>query len=455
MGRLFGTDGIRGVANEKLTVELAVATGRAVAASLGTGVKGTRTKKMILVGMDTRISSDMLANAITAGILSVGYDVVNLGVVPTPAVAYLVRKYKARAGIMISASHNPFEFNGIKVFNSEGLKLADALEENVESMVLGETPMPKSATGEKVGKLIAMPEALNEYVDFVASSIEGDLAGLTVAFDCANGSASATAKALFEKLGVNCHMLSCAPDGVNINTDCGSTHLENLIAYVKKNKLDIGIAFDGDADRVLCVDENGEVVDGDMFMAILALDMKARGKLRGNTVVGTIMTNFGFTKFCEQNDIRFIATKVGDRYVLEEMLLEDYRFGGEQSGHIIFKDYATTGDGQLSAVQLLSYIKRSGKKLSELKKVMTKYPQFIVNIRTTDAAKLAFYTDDDIKAILEDGKNKLGDTGRLVVRPSGTEPLIRVMTEGEDEKFTEAIAKQVAERIEDKLKQYS
>lgn len=455
MGRLFGTDGIRGVANEKLTVELAVATGRAVAASLGTGVKGIRTKKMILVGMDTRISSDMLANAITAGILSVGYDVVNLGVVPTPAVAYLVRKYKARAGIMISASHNPFEFNGIKVFNSEGLKLADALEENVESMVLGETPMPKSATGEKVGKLIAMPEALNEYVDFVASSIEGDLAGLTVAFDCANGSASATAKALFEKLGVNCHMLSCAPDGVNINTDCGSTHLENLIAYVKKNKLDIGIAFDGDADRVLCVDENGEVVDGDMFMAILALDMKARGKLRGNTVVGTIMTNFGFTKFCEQNDIRFIATKVGDRYVLEEMLLEDYRFGGEQSGHIIFKDYATTGDGQLSAVQLLSYIKRSGKKLSELKKVMTKYPQFIVNIRTTDAAKLAFYTDDDIKAILEDGKNKLGDTGRLVVRPSGTEPLIRVMTEGEDEKFTEAIAKQVAERIEDKLKQYS
>ena len=250
-------------------------------------------------------------------------------------------------------------------------------------------------------------------------------------------------------------MLSCEPNGVNINTDCGSTHLENLIAYVKLHRLDIGIAFDGDADRVLCVDENGEVVDGDMFMAILALDMKARGKLRGNTVVGTIMTNFGFTKFCEQNDIRFIATKVGDRYVLEEMLLEDYRFGGEQSGHIIFKDYATTGDGQLSAVQLLSYIKRSGKTLSELKKVMTKYPQYIVNIRTTDAAKLAFYTDDDIKAILEDGKNKLGDTGRLVVRPSGTEPLIRVMTEGEDEKFTEAIAKQVAERIEDKLKQYS
>lgn len=455
MGRLFGTDGIRGVANEKLTVELAVATGRAVAASLGTSAQGNRTKKMILVGMDTRISSDMLASAISAGILSVGYDVINLGVVPTPAVAYLVRKYKARAGIMISASHNPFEFNGIKVFNSEGLKLADALEENVESMVLGETPLPKNATGEKIGKLIAKPEALQEYIDFVASSIEGDLTGLTVAFDCANGSSSATAKALFEKLGVNCHMLSCEPDGVNINTNCGSTHLENLIAYVKKNKLDIGIAFDGDADRVLCVDEHGEVVDGDMFMAILALDMKARGKLRGNTVVGTIMTNFGFTKFCEQNNIRFIATKVGDRYVLEEMLLEDYRFGGEQSGHIIFKDYATTGDGQLSAVQLLSYIKRSGKKLSELKTVMTKYPQYIVNIRTTDKAKLAFYTDDDIKAILEDGKNKLGDTGRLVVRPSGTEPLIRVMTEGEDAKFTEAIAKQVAERIEDKLKQYS
>ena len=452
MGRLFGTDGIRGVANEKLTVELAVSTGRAVAASLGS--VGKRTKKLILVGMDTRISSDMLASAITAGILSVGYDVINLGVVPTPAVAYLVRKYKARAGIMISASHNPYEFNGIKVFNSEGLKLADALEENVESMVLGEVPMPAPAKSSGLGKLIHAPEALDAYIKFVASSIEGDLAGLTVAFDCANGSASATAEKLFSSLGATCHMLSNAPDGVNINTNCGSTHLENLIAYVKKNKLDIGIAFDGDADRVLCVDENGEVVDGDMIMAIMALDMKARGKLRGNTVVGTIMTNFGFTKFCEKNDIRFVATKVGDRYVLEEMLLEDYRFGGEQSGHIIFKDYATTGDGQLSAVQLLSYIKRSGKKLSELKTVMTKYPQFIVNIRTTDAAKLAFYTDDDIKTILEEGSKELGESGRLVVRPSGTEPLIRIMTEGEDESLTEAIATQVAQRIEDKLKQY-
>lgn len=452
MGRLFGTDGIRGVANEKLTVELAVSTGRAVAASLGK--QGKRTKKLILVGMDTRISSDMLASAITAGILSVGYDVINLGVVPTPAVAYLVRKYKARAGIMISASHNPYEFNGIKVFNSEGLKLADALEENVESMVLGEIPMPAPAKNASLGKLIKAPEALDEYIEFVKKSIDGDLEGLTVAFDCANGSASATAEKLFTSLGVECHMLSDAPDGVNINTNCGSTHLENLIAYVKKNHLDIGIAFDGDADRVLCVDCDGEVVDGDMIMAIMALDMKARGKLRGNTVVGTIMTNFGFTKFCEKNDIRFVATKVGDRYVLEEMLLEDYRFGGEQSGHIIFKDFATTGDGQLSAVQLLSYIKRSGKKLSELKKIMTKYPQFIVNIRTTDAAKLAFYTDDDIKTILEEGAKELGDTGRLVVRPSGTEPLIRIMTEGEDDILTEAIANQVAQKIEEKLKQY-
>ncbi|MBQ6893397.1 MAG: phosphoglucosamine mutase [Clostridia bacterium] len=454
MGRLFGTDGIRGVANEKLTVELAVATGRAVAASLASGAKGTRTKKMILVGMDTRISSDMLANAISAGILSVGYDVINLGVVPTPAVAYLVRKYKARAGIMISASHNPYEFNGIKVFNSEGFKLADALEENVESMVLGEKSMPKCATGAGIGKLIHKPDALDEYIDFVCSSIEGDLDGLEVAFDCANGSSAATAKKLFTKLGVKCHMLSDAPDGVNINTNCGSTHLENLIAYVKKNKLSIGIAFDGDADRVLCVDSKGEVVDGDMIMAVMALDMKDRGTLRGNAVVGTVMSNFGFVKFCEQNGIRFEATKVGDRYVLEEMLLDNYCLGGEQSGHIIFKDYATTGDGQLSAVQLLSLIKRSGKTLYELRQVMTKYPQCIVNIRTTDAAKLAFYTDDDIKAILEDGAAKLGDTGRLLVRPSGTEPLIRVMTEGEDEAFTEAIAHQVAELIEEKLKQY-
>ena len=451
MGRLFGTDGIRGVANEKLTVELAVATGRAVAASLK---GGSRTKKMILVGMDTRISSDMLANAISAGILSVGYDVVNLGVVPTPAVAYLVRKYKARAGIMISASHNPYEFNGIKVFNSEGFKLADELEENIESIVLGEKPMPKCATGAGIGKLVAKPEAVDEYIDYVCSSIEGDLEGCEVAFDCANGSSSATAKKLFEKLKVKCHMLSDDPDGTNINTNCGSTHLENLTTYVKINKLGIGIAFDGDADRVLCVDEAGEVVDGDMIMAILALDMKERGTLRGNAVVGTIMSNPGFIKFCEKNGIRFEATKVGDRYVLEEMLLDNYCLGGEQSGHIIFKDYATTGDGQLSAVQLLSYIKRSGKTLHELKAVMTKFPQFIVNIRTTDAAKLAFYTDDDIKAILEDGEAKLGSSGRLLVRPSGTEPLIRVMTEGEDEVFTEAVAKQVAELIEEKLKQY-
>ena len=451
MGRLFGTDGIRGVANEKLTVELATAVGRAAAANVG-GRGGTQ--KTILLGMDTRISSDMLANALAAGILSVGYDVINLGVVPTPAVAYLVRKYKARAGIMISASHNPYEFNGIKIFGSEGYKLADELEENIEAMILREVPMPKTVTGGRIGRLIEKPEAVDEYLDFLRSTVSGDLAGMTVAFDCANGSSSRTAEKLFSSMGVKCHMLSDKPDGTNINDACGSTHLENLIAYVKKNKLDIGIAFDGDADRVLCVDGTGDVVDGDMIMAIVALDMKQRGVLRNNTVVGTIMSNFGFIKFCEENGIHFEATKVGDRYVLEEMLLEDYVFGGEQSGHIIFKDYATTGDGQLSALQLLSLIARAGKPLSELKRVMTKYPQMIVNIRTTAAAKIAFHTDDDIKEIIEEGKEKFGKTGRLVVRPSGTEPLIRVMTEGEDEAFTEAIAKQVAERIEEKLKQY-
>ena len=309
MGRLFGTDGIRGVANEKLTVELAVATGRAVAASIGMAKGKSNTKKTILLGMDTRISSDMLASALTAGILSVGYDVINLGVVPTPAVAYLTRRYKARAGIMISASHNPFEFNGIKVFNADGFKLADELEENIESMVLGEVPMPKPATGAKIGKIIHKPEAIDEYIKFVASTTTERLDGLTVAFDCANGSSSRTAEKLFTSLGVNCVMLSDKPDGTNINAACGSTHLENLIACVKEKKLDIGIAFDGDADRVLCVDGNGEVVDGDMIMAILALDMKARGTLKNNTVVGTIMSNLGFIRFCEANDIRFSATK--------------------------------------------------------------------------------------------------------------------------------------------------
>ncbi len=448
MGRLFGTDGVRGVANEALTCERAMQIGRAAATVLSSS---KRNAPRVLIGMDTRLSSDMLANALAAGLCSVGADVVILGVVSTPAVAYLVGKYKANAGIMISASHNPFEFNGIKIFNEDGFKLADEIEERIESIVLDGTPEVKLADSQSIGKVTYATSAADDYVAYITSGAICSLEGLEIAIDCANGSSSATAKKLFEELGARVHVLSDTPDGVNINEGCGSTHLESLQEYVTSHKLDAGVAFDGDADRCLCIDENGNVIDGDMIMAICALDLKERGKLKRNTVVGTIMTNFGFTKFCEKNDIRFIATKVGDRYVLEEMLLENYVLGGEQSGHVIFRDYSTTGDGQLTAVQLLTHLKRSGKSLSELASVMTRYPQFIVNIRTTDEGKLAFFTDHEIKALIKAAEEALGDTGRMVVRPSGTEPLIRIMTEGEDAELAEKVAKETAQAISEKL----
>ena len=452
MGRLFGTDGVRGIANTFLTCERAMEIGRAAAAVLSAGNHAQ--KPLVLVGYDTRLSSDMLASAISAGLCSVGANVLNLGVVPTPAVAYLIGLYKAQAGVMISASHNPAEFNGIKIFNAEGYKLADALEDRIESMVLDGTPAIELASPTELGTVRYSTTAIQDYIDHVCNTIPHDLSGLRICMDCACGSASATARALFTKLGADIHVLSDTPDGLNINKDCGSTHLGNLKKAVLEGKYDADLAFDGDADRFLAIDELGNEMDGDMIMAILSLDMKARGTLAKNTVVGTIMTNFGFGKFCRENDINFVATKVGDRYVLEEMLLEGYCFGGEQSGHVIFKDFASTGDGQLTAVQLLAHMKRSGKKLSELAKVMTRYPQHMVNIHVSPEGKLAFYTDDSVKAVLEDAKTQLGTSGRLVVRPSGTEPLIRIMTEGEDDEKVAALATTTAQKIENILSVY-
>ncbi len=452
MGRLFGTDGVRGVANTELTCERAMQIGRAAAEVLSGGKRYLPT---VLVGMDTRISSEMLAAALTAGLCSTGADVINLGVVPTPAVAYLIGKYKAHAGIMISASHNPFEYNGIKIFNEDGYKLADELEERIESIVLDSNPAPKLVSGENIGRVTYATNAVKDYVDHLVSSVHCSLEGMNIAVDCANGSASRTAKMLFEALGANATILSSEPDGVNINENCGSTHLDNLRKYVVENGLDAGIAYDGDADRCLCIDNEGSDVDGDMIMAILALDMKARGKLTKNTVVGTIMTNFGFTKFCTDNGIHFEATKVGDRYVLEEMLLEDYRLGGEQSGHIIFRDYSTTGDGQLTSIQLLSQLKRTGRALSDAAKVMTRYPQFIVNIRVSPEAKLAFYTDPKVKEILDEAKKTMGEGGRIVTRPSGTEPLIRIMTEGDNSAIAKEVAEKTASAIKAQLESYS
>lgn len=448
MGRLFGTDGVRGVANKDLTCELAMNLGRAAATVLS---NNARRRPIFVVGMDTRISSEMLSASITAGLCSVGADVYVLGTIPTPAVAYLISKYKADAGIMISASHNPAEYNGIKMFSGDGYKLPDALEEQIEKLVLDDKQFGDYQIGENVGKVTYMTNATKDYIDHLKSTVPNSLDGLKIAVDCANGSASATAKSLMEQLGAEATILFAEPDGININEKCGSTHIEALSKYVVENKLDMGVAYDGDADRCLCVDENGKLIDGDQIMAICSQDMKERGRLAKNTVIGTILTNLGFIKYCEANDINFIATKVGDKFVLEEMLLEEYNFGGEQSGHIIFRDFATTGDGELTSIQLLSLLKRSGKKLSELASIMTKYPQTSINVKVTADAKVKFYTNSVVKKSIDDAKVKLGDKGRLVVRPSGTEPLIRVMVECNEEKLMNEVANEVAAVIEKEL----
>ena len=448
MGRLFGTDGVRGVANKDLTCELAMKLGRAAAAVLTN--KSTRHPRVI-IGKDTRLSSDMLENAMAAGLCSVGASVVLLGVVPTPAVAYLVEKYKADAGIMISASHNSYEYNGIKIFSGDGFKLPDDLEERIESLILGEAPLPAAPADSDLGTVETAPNALRDYIDHVKSTVHFSLDGLEIALDCANGSSAMTAETLFTELGAKVHMLANEPNGVNINDGCGSTHMESLIEYVKTHKVDAGIAFDGDADRCLAVDENGEPVDGDFIMAICGLDMKSRGKLNKNFIVGTIMTNLGFIKFCEANGIHFEATKVGDRYVLEEMLLENYSFGGEQSGHVIFRDFATTGDGQLTAAQLLSIMKRREAKLSSMTTVMERYPQTMKNIRVSPEGKLAFYTDPKVKQAIDAATKTLAGNGRVIVRPSGTEPLLRVMVEGQDLALIEKIAEDISEVIKEEL----
>ena len=448
MGRLFDTDGVRGVANKDLTCELAMKLGRAAAAVLTN--KSTRHPRVI-IGKDTRLSSDMLENAMAAGLCSVGASVVLLGVVPTPAVAYLVEKYKADAGIMISASHNSYEYNGIKIFSGDGFKLPDDLEERIESLILGEAPLPAAPADSDLGTVETAPNALRDYIDHVKSTVHFSLDGLEIALDCANGSSAMTAETLFTELGAKVHMLANEPNGVNINDGCGSTHMESLIEYVKTHKVDAGIAFDGDADRCLAVDENGEPVDGDFIMAICGLDMKSRGKLNKNCIVGTIMTNLGFIKFCEANGIHFEATKVGDRYVLEEMLLENYSFGGEQSGHVIFRDFATTGDGQLTAAQLLSIMKRREAKLSSMTTVMERYPQTMKNIRVSPEGKLAFYTDPKVKQAIDAATKTLAGNGRVIVRPSGTEPLLRVMVEGQDLALIEKIAEDISEVIKEEL----
>ena len=448
MGRLFGTDGARGIANTELTCELAMNIGRAAAMVLTSDAVAHPT---FVIGKDTRLSGDMLEGALIAGLCSVGANVKILGVVPTPAVAYLVSKYKADAGIMISASHNPYEFNGIKLFNEEGFKLPDELEEQIESIVLDNTIPYNLVSRDELGRVEYVTDAADEYIDHVVSTVDYDLSGMRIALDCSNGSSSTTAKKLFEKLGAECHMLFDHPDGININENCGSTHTETLMRFVRDNNLDAGLAFDGDADRCLAVDDKGELVDGDFIIAIIAADFKSRGMLKRDTVVGTVMTNMGFQKFCEVNGMNFVSTKVGDRYVLEAMRQDGYNIGGEQSGHVICLDYSTTGDGQLTGAQLLSLINRRQARLSSIATLMERYPQILINVKVSNENKNKFYTDKDVKEEIKRVEDILEGRGRILVRLSGTEPIIRVMLEGEDYAEISRLANETAAVIKERL----
>lgn len=456
MGRLFGTDGARGVANSELTCELAMQIGRAAAMVL-TAHANKRPK--VLIGMDTRASSQMLESAISAGLCSVGADVMLLGEIPTPAVAYLVKKYEYDAAVMISASHNPCEYNGIKIFQGNGYKLPDALEEEIESIILDKTQVPPVKIGGEVGRITRSRTSRIDYTNYLLGIAEDDLAeyglkdfsGLKIAVDCSNGASSIIAPQLFMSLCDDCFFMASHPNGTNINENCGSTHLEVLQDFVVRNKCDAGLAFDGDADRFLAVDENGNVVDGDKLIAIYSKYLKEKGKLKNNSAVVTVMSNMGFFKFCENNGINCEKTKVGDRYVLENMIENDYIIGGEQSGHIIFREFATTGDGELSALKLLCIMKETGKKLSELAEVMEVFPQTLVNVRVSDFGKARFPRDEEIKKAIEAAEKELGDDGRVLVRVSGTEPLVRVMLEGKDEEKINVLAQELVQVIKERL----
>ena len=447
MGRLFGTDGARGVANSEISCELAMNIGKAAAMVL---TEGTH-KPRVLIGKDTRISGDMLESAIASGLCSVGADVMTLGVVPTPAVAYLVKRYNYDAAVMISASHNPCEYNGIKIFKSDGYKLPDEIEEEIEAIILDEAAKPPVMLGKDVGRITVCENTVHDYIEHLERTVDCDFLGMRIALDCANGSASVSAEKLFTDLKADCTVLSASPDGVNINKDCGSTHIEALQKAVVESNLLAGFAFDGDADRMLAVDENGEVVDGDKIIAICATYMKEEKKLKKDTAVVTVMTNMGFNKYCDKAGINYVATKVGDRYVLENMLKNGYSIGGEQSGHVIFLDYATTGDGQLTALQVLRIMKKTGKKLSELASCMTVYPQTMINVRVSKMGKARFADDEEVANAIAQAEKQLGDTGRVLVRVSGTEPLVRVMLEGENKKQIETLAKEIAEVIKLRL----
>lgn len=445
MARMFGTDGVRGVANTELTPYLAMQLGAAGATVLA---NERSYRPTIMVGCDTRISGDMLANALMAGICSVGANAVYVGVVPTPAVAYLANKYKVDAGVVISASHNPVEFNGIKFFNGDGYKLSDELEDQIEELIKSGLKDVSRPTGSRVGKIKYRTDAREEYINHSKKQIDTDLRGMKIVVDCAEGASYYTSIETLRDLGADVIAIHNNPDGTNINANCGSTHMEELCARVVMEKADIGLAFDGDADRLLASDENGKMVNGDEIMAIVGNYMKSQGTLAGDTIVVTVMTNLGFKLMCEQQGIKIEQTKVGDRYVLERMREIGANLGGEQSGHIIFLDQNTTGDGLLSALHLLEVVKKTGKKLSELKKIMEVLPQSLRNASVPSHKKEAYMEYPEIVEAIQALEAKYNGEGRVLIRPSGTEPLVRVMIEGRDQAEIDKDARDLADLIE-------
>ncbi len=448
MGRLFGTDGVRGIANTELTPELAFKLGK-----VGTYVLKKENKRpVVLIGKDTRVSGDMFESALSAGILAMGGNVIKLGVLPTPAVAFLVKKYEAAAGIMISASHNPYEYNGIKFFNDEGFKLDDSIEDEIEELIVRNIDITGHIKGDLLGKALDGEEqALDSYVEFLISTVDVDFKGMKVVLDCANGAAYQVAEKVFNRLGAHTIAINNKPDGININELCGSTSPESLQKKVLKEHADVGLAFDGDADRLIVVDEKGQITDGDKTIFICAKHLKNKGILRNNKVTVTVMSNIGFHKACAKEEIKVDTTKVGDRYVLESMLKSGSIIGGEQSGHIIFLNHTTTGDGILSALQFMQAIKESGKRPSEMAEEMVVYPQVLKNAKIKRENRENFDKDTEIKEKISQTEKLVGSNGRVLIRPSGTEPLIRVMLEGDDSVKIERLAGELAGFIEERL----
>ena len=446
MARMFGTDGVRGIANEELTPLLAMQLGQAGAYVL---TKENEHKPTIMVGCDTRISGDMLANALMAGACSVGANCVYVGVIPTPAVAYLTKKYKVDAGVVISASHNPVEFNGIKFFDGNGYKLPDAMEDEIEALIRNNMPGIKFPIGPGVGKIKYRTDAREEYINPAMRAVNVDLSGLKIVVDCAEGASFYTSVECLKELGGNVVAIHNNPDGTNINANCGSTHMEELQARVVYEKANVGLAFDGDADRLLAVDENGKIVDGDQIMAIVGNFMKSKGTLKKDTIVATVMSNLGFFLMAEKNGITMEKTKVGDRYVLERMKEIGASLGGEQSGHIIFLDENTTGDGLLSALHLLQVMVETGKPLSELAQIMEVLPQALVNAKVANHKKEKYMEYPEIADAIQNLEEKFAGEGRVLIRPSGTEPLVRVMIEGKDQQVIQEEAQRLANLIQD------